>query len=137
VKKILIADPDEVLASFYSEELSEEGYVVGSCSDPAKLMDVIVSEQPDLVLIDMQMVMHPGEGFHREIKGHLCIVPPILYMAASRFSPQKWPFSPENFVRKAGSLDSLKKKITGVLEEPRREVRQKTTIPREQMAFPW
>jgi DNA-binding NtrC family response regulator len=137
VKKILIADPDEVLASIYSEELSEEGYMVGNCTDPAKLMDAIVSEQPDLILIDMQMVMHPGEGFHREIKKHLSVVPPILYMAASRFWFKKWPFSPENFVRKAGSLDSLKKKITGVLGEPRREVDQKTTMPHEQMAFPW
>jgi DNA-binding NtrC family response regulator len=137
VKKILVVDADEVLASFYSEELSEEGYTVERCSDPAKLMDAIVSGQPDLILIDMEMVMHPGEGFHREIKKHLSVVPPILYMGASRYRSQKWPFSPENFVGKAGSLDALKKKITGVICESRTEVRKKPATPYKQMAFPW
>ena len=137
MKKILIADSDEVLATLYSEELSEEGYMVKNCADPAVLMDAIVSQQPDLILIDVQMIKHPGEGFHREMKKHLSVVPPILYMGASGYRPKRWPFSSENFVRKAGSLDSLKKKITGVLGEPRREARQKTAIPHKQMAFPW
>jgi DNA-binding response OmpR family regulator len=137
VKKILIADSDEVLASFYSDELSEEGYTIQSCTDPAELMDAIVSGQPDLILIDMEMVMHPGEGFHREIKKHLSVIPPILYMGASRYRSKKGPFSPENFVRKAGSLDSLKKKIIALLGEPRPEVRQKPATPYKQMAFPW
>jgi DNA-binding response OmpR family regulator len=137
LKKILVADSDEALASFYSEELSEEGYTVESCSDPAKLMAAIVSGQPDLILIDMEMVMHPGEGFHREIKKHLSAVPPILYMSASRSRSKRWPFSSENFVRKSGSLDSLKKKITGVLGEPRPKVRQRSATPHKQMAFPW
>lgn len=137
MKKILVADADEVLASLYSEELSEEGYTVESCSDPAKLMHAILSGHPDLILIDVEMVMHPGEGFHREIKKHLSVVPLILYMSASRSRSKRWPFSSENFVRKAGSLDSLKKKITGVLGEPRPEVRQRPATPHKQMTFPW
>jgi hypothetical protein len=64
-------------------------------------------------------------------------VPPILYMAASRFRQKEWPLSPDNFVRKVGSLDSIKKKIAGVFGKPRTEAKQKATIPQDQMAFPW
>jgi DNA-binding response OmpR family regulator len=135
--KILIADPDEILASHYAEELEEEGYLVAHCSDSEKLMDAIVLEKPDLVLIDMQMVMHPGEGFMREIMNRLSVVPPVLYMSASRFKPRKWPFSPDDFARKTRDLRALKKKINSTLFRPPEEEKQAVRVPKEQMAFLW
>lgn len=135
--KILIADPDEVLASHYADELEEEGYLVVHCSDSEKLMDAIVLEKPDLVLIDMQMVMHPGEGFTREIMNRLSVVPPILYMSDSRFRPRKQAFSQDNFVRKTRKLQTIKKKTKTILFGRPKEEKQAARVPKEQMAFLW
>lgn len=136
MKKILIADPDEVLAALYSEELGEEGYQVTYCVDPANLMHAIVSEKPDLILIDTQMVLHPGKEFYREIGNHLPSAPLILYTSSLRPKPRKWVIPPERFVRKTRNLKALKKKIHAALFElhPRNA---KSQGPREQMAFLW
>ena len=135
--KILIADPDKVLASCYADELAEEGYLVVPCNDSAKLMDAIAAEKPDLILIDMQMVMHPAEGFKREIQNRISTVPPILYMSDARFKPKKWPLSPDGFVRKTQNLRALKKKINTTLFGSPKQERQAIRIPKEQMAFSW
>lgn len=135
--KILIADADKVLASCYADELAEEGYLVVPCNDSAKLMDAIAAEKPDLILIDMQMVMHPAEGFKREIRNRISMVPPILYMSDARFKPKKWPHSPDGFVRKTQNLRALKKKINNTLFGPPKQESQTVRIPKEQMAFLW
>ena len=135
--KILIADSDKVLASCYADELAEEGYLVFPCTDTAELMDAIAAEKPDLILIDMRMVMHPSEGFKREIQNRLSTVPPILYMSDARFRPKKWPHSPDGFVRKTRNLRSLKKKINNTLFGSPKQERQTVRIPKEQMAFLW
>jgi DNA-binding NtrC family response regulator len=137
MEKILIVDPDEVLAAIYSEELAEEGYVVTGCSDSAKLMHVIVSERPDLILIDTQMVLYPGEGFYREIENHFSMVPHILYTSSLRAKPKKWAISPENFVRKTRDLRLLKNKISSAISGRPMGKKRKTRVPMEQMAFVW
>jgi DNA-binding response OmpR family regulator len=137
MKKILIADPDKVLGSIYSEELAEEGYQVTMCSDPAELMNVIVTERPDLILIDTRMVLYPGQGFHREIENHLSVVPLVLYTSSLRPKPKKWAIPSESFVRKTRDLNPLKTKIRAVLSgRPMKEM-QRVRIPRDQMAFRW
>jgi len=137
MKKILIADPDEVLAGVYSEELTEEGYMVTNCSDSASLMNIIKTERPDLILIDTQMVLHPGEGFRREIERHLHAAPSILYTASLRSKPKKWAIPSENFVRKTRSLKALKKRIRDALSGQPAERGPRKHVSQEQMTFPW
>lgn len=135
MKKILVAEPDEVLASLYSEELGEEGYVVTSCDDPAALMNAIVAEQPDLILIDTQMVLCPGAGFHREIENYLPVAPHILYMSGLRPKPKKWAIPSENFVRKTRNIKLLKIKINSVLSGAPKEKKQQPKLPKTQTSF--
>jgi len=137
MKKILIADPDEVLAAVYSEELAEEGYTVTNCSDSSNLMNVIMSERPDIILIDTQMVLHPGEGFRRDIEKQLSKAPPILYTSSLRSKPKKWAIPSERFVRKTRSLKSLKNKISAALSGQATEKGPKNHVAYEQIAFPW
>ena len=137
MKKILIADPDEVLGAVYREELEEDGYSVSSCSDPEKLMNAIVTEQPDLILIDTQMVLYAGEGFHREIENHLPMAPPILYTSGLRPKPKKWAIPSENFVRKTRNLDLLKKKVNSILSGGPKVKTRKPRLPKTQMGFLW
>jgi DNA-binding response OmpR family regulator len=137
MKKILIADPDEVLAAVYSEELAEEGYTVTNCSDSSNLMNVIMSERPDVILIDTQMVLHPGDGFRRDIEKHLSMAPPVLYTSSLRSKPKKWAIPSERFVRKTRNLKSLKNKISAALSGDTTEKRSRSHVSYEQMAFPW
>jgi DNA-binding response OmpR family regulator len=137
MKKILIADPDEVLGSVYREELEEEGYSVSNCSDPAKLMSAIATEQPGLILIDTQMVLYAGEGFNREIENHLPVAPPILYTSGLRPKPKKWVIPSENFVRKTRNLKLLKNKINSILSAEPKVKSRKPRLPTTQMSFLW
>ena len=135
--KILIADRDEVLASCYAEELGEEGYLVATCGDAARLMDAIASEKPDLILIDTQLVMHPAESFKREIQNRLSMVPPILYMSDARFKPGRKPFPQDGFVRKTRSLQALKKKVNRTLFGGPEQGKEIVKVPQKQMSFLW
>ena len=58
MKKILIVDDEVALRNFYYDILSRENYQVLSASRGDHAMDLAVSEQPDLVLLDLVM---PGE----------------------------------------------------------------------------
>ena len=137
MKKILIADPDEELGSVYAEELAEEGYQVATCSDAAELMNAIVKERPDLIMIDTQMMLCPGQGFYREIENHLPVVPAIIYMSSLRSKPKKWAIPSENFLRKTCNLLPLKDKIKASLSNRPTKMKQQFQVPQKQMTFRW
>ncbi|HEY4694501.1 MAG TPA: response regulator [Candidatus Nanoarchaeia archaeon] len=55
MKKILIADDEEILRKIYSDRLTFEGYLVETAADGQEAIDKIASVSPDLILLDILM----------------------------------------------------------------------------------
>jgi UDP-3-O-[3-hydroxymyristoyl] N-acetylglucosamine deacetylase len=67
-KKILVVDDEDRVRESIRETLSDEGYRVIEASDGTKVLDLIRSERPELVLLDIWMPEVDGIGLLKEIK---------------------------------------------------------------------
>jgi UDP-3-O-acyl N-acetylglucosamine deacetylase len=67
-RKILVVDDEDRVRESIRETLSDEGYCVIEASDGTKVLDLIRSERPDLVLLDIWMPEVDGIGLLKEIK---------------------------------------------------------------------
>ena len=67
-KTILVVDDEDGVRESIREILSDEGYRVVEASDGTKVLDLIRSERPRLVLLDIWMPEVDGIGLLKEIK---------------------------------------------------------------------
>jgi DNA-binding response OmpR family regulator len=67
-KKILVVDDTELIRMIYRDRLRQEGYEVVLASDGIEGLQTAVSEQPDLVLLDLVMPRQNGLDTLRQLK---------------------------------------------------------------------
>ncbi|HTM11061.1 MAG TPA: UDP-3-O-acyl-N-acetylglucosamine deacetylase [Verrucomicrobiae bacterium] len=67
-KKILVVDDEDRVRESIREILTDEGYRVTEAADGARVLDLIKSEQPHLVLLDIWMPEIDGIGLLKDIK---------------------------------------------------------------------
>jgi UDP-3-O-[3-hydroxymyristoyl] N-acetylglucosamine deacetylase len=67
-KKILVVDDEARVRESIREILTDEGYRVTEAADGARVLDLIKSEQPHLVLLDIWMPEIDGIGLLKDIK---------------------------------------------------------------------
>ncbi len=80
VQKILLIEPDYILASLHSQALRAVGYEVASVSDAAQAMAAVES-RPDLIIMELQLVTHNGIELLYEIRSYpdLMTLPVIVH----------------------------------------------------------
>ena len=115
MKRILVADDEETIRLLYTEELSEEGYEILSCSEAAAIMDLIEKEHPDLLILDIRLGSVNVLDLLQEIKTKHRDLPVILCSAYDCFKDDIRSLSADAFVIKGSSLADLKKKIRKIL----------------------
>ncbi len=67
-KTILVVDDEDGVRESVREVLSDEGYRVVDTADGTRVLDMIQSERPELVLLDIWMPQMDGIGLLKEIK---------------------------------------------------------------------
>ena len=70
MNKILIVDDDERLLTLYSTILRKEGYEVLTTADARKALELAVSAQPNLILLDVMMPSLDGGGAFGYLSGN-------------------------------------------------------------------
>lgn len=78
--KILIIEDDEILSKVVAEELKESQFEVVQAFDGQSGFDMVKSEKPDLVLLDIMMPKMNGFEVLEEIKNSidLKVIPVIM-----------------------------------------------------------
>lgn len=66
-KKILIIDDEDDIRKFLEEFFRDEGYETVTASDGVKGQEVMKSENPDLITLDLQMPNDTGTAFYRKM----------------------------------------------------------------------
>jgi two-component system KDP operon response regulator KdpE len=119
MKKILVAEQEEVLCMLYAEELIEEGYELVTISRISNdLMAMVEAESPDLVVLDMGMHEQDNGRFLRDRHSKSKNVPVILCTTypLSKLTPHPWDM--DEIVLKRSDLGELKAKINTIIEGP-------------------
>ena len=69
MKKLLIADDEEVLHSFYREVFSAD-YEIFQAFDGAEALMLAVGHHPDVMILDVMMPILDGRTVCRKLKGN-------------------------------------------------------------------
>lgn len=67
-KVVCIVDDDDNIRDIYSVKFEREGFVVVTAKDGEEGLQVIRKEQPDVILLDIQMPVLDGVGVLRVLK---------------------------------------------------------------------
>jgi DNA-binding response OmpR family regulator len=120
--KILIVDDEEGIRMLYSMELQDEGYDVITLPDGKDLLQVVETEAPDCIVLDIKMREYSGLDLLQQIRKKHYNLPVILNSAYSSFKVDLKAVAADYYVVKSSDLRELKEKLRVALE---------TSIPQE------
>lgn len=78
--KILVVDDEQPIADILKFNLEKEGYQVICAFDGATAVELALTEQPDLILLDLMLPVKDGMDVCREVRAHSNI--PIIMLTA-------------------------------------------------------
>jgi len=102
VKRILLVDDDRDILESTAELLKAFGYDVTPCSDADRVLEMMRSERPDLVLHDVRM---PGLDLRAQLQAvhvdsDVCRIPIVLFTAV---------LSAKELAQEVGADDAIEK----------------------------
>ncbi len=116
-EKILVVDDEENIRYLYEQELTEAGYQVVMAVDGRQCLEKIVSELPDLILLDIRMPKMDGLEAIGKIIDLNKNIPIILNTAYSTYKDDFMSWAADAYIVKSYDLDELKSKIREVLDK--------------------
>lgn len=109
--KVLIVDDEKSLRTLYQRELEREGYTVVCASTAREGLDLIESERPDVLVLDIRMPGMDGlETLARTLDQHPQL-PVILNTAYSNYRDDFLSWGADAYLVKSADLTELVEKI--------------------------
>ena len=115
MKTILLVDDEQSIQIVYREEFEDAGYQVISALDGEIGLKKFQAEQPDIVILDIQMPGMNGIEVLRQMKMINPAVPVILSSAYPEFKRDLGTWASDDYVVKSGNLEDLKSAIQKLL----------------------
>ena len=114
--KIMIVEDDMKIRELMREHLEKYGYSVAAASDYSNIKGEFLSENPNVVFMDINLPKYDGFYWCREIRSISKV--PIIFISA-RFSDMDQVMAIENggdeYITKPFSLDVMTAKLKGVI----------------------
>jgi DNA-binding response OmpR family regulator len=114
--KILIVDDEEGIRMLYAMELQDEGYEVITLPDGKDLLEVVETQEPDCIVLDIKMREYNGLDLLQQIRRKHDDLPVILNSAYSSFKVDLKAVAADYYVVKSSDLGELKEKLKVALE---------------------
>ncbi|MEA1991333.1 MAG: response regulator [Thermodesulfobacteriota bacterium] len=109
--KILVVDDEESIHLLYKEELEEEGYEVHSAMSGEDALKAFDAQEPDLVILDINMPGMDGIEVLRQMKQKKPRVPVILSSAYPEYKQDLASWASDDYIVKSFNLDDLKSSV--------------------------
>ncbi|WP_333609651.1 EAL domain-containing protein, partial [Arsukibacterium sp.] len=88
--RVMLVDDDTDVLRFYRQVLQMAGYKVICCQQPEQALSLILSEQPELILIDLHMPGCHGLELGQIIRQHSELIDtPLVFMSADESLDEK------------------------------------------------
>jgi two-component system, response regulator, stage 0 sporulation protein F len=117
LKKILLVDDEEAIQLVYREEFEADGYEVISALDGLYGLEKFKNDNPDIVILDIQMPGVNGVEVLRQMKIHNPSIPVILSSAYQEFKRDLGTWASDEYVVKGACLDELKDSVRRLLKK--------------------
>ncbi len=95
--------------------MTDEGYDVILAESGAKALDIINSEKPDLITLDIKMPGEDGLSILRKIREIEYDLPVIICSAYSVYKSEFSAVAANHYIVKSSNFDELKSKIKEIL----------------------
>jgi DNA-binding response OmpR family regulator len=110
---VLVVEDAEPLRRVIALNLTRHGHQVREAADAAEALDEVLTDRPDLLLLDINLPDRSGWDVLRELRGRGVEVPTIV-VSAVRVSPDRLAeFRPLAYLPKPFPLDSLLRLVGG------------------------
>lgn len=104
---VLVVDDEVAITELLSETLQEEGHCVHICHNGIQALEFIVAQQPDLVLLDIQMPVMGGEQVLHDLRSHLQNELPVIVLSAHNHIEQFLEIGATDVLEKPFEIDAL------------------------------
>ncbi len=115
MKTILVVDDDDAIRMLIEMELSEEGYQVLTASNAKEALEMVQSEDLDLVILDIRMPGMDGLEALPRMLGLKEGLKVILNTAYSQYQESFMSWAADAYVIKSADLSELKAKVKELL----------------------
>ena len=115
MKKILVVDDDDAIRKLINLELTEEGYQVLTASNAKDALEMVETEDLDLVILDIRMPGMDGLEALPRILGLKEGLKVILNTAYSQYQESFMSWAADAYVIKSSDLTELKAKVKELL----------------------
>lgn len=118
MKKILIAEDDEMMLKTMEFKLVKEGYHVILCPNGQIALDKIISESPDLIISDIMMPFITGLDIVNKVKIELKLDIPIIILSAVGLEKtvlEAFELGADDFITKPFSPNELSVRVKRLL----------------------
>ncbi|MGE5340910.1 MAG: response regulator transcription factor [Candidatus Omnitrophota bacterium] len=125
--RILIVEDDKKVAGFLKRGLKEEHYLVDVCHDGEEGLNVVQTNEYDLILLDVMLPKKDGFTFCQEIR-RLAILTPVLMLTARDHLDDKikgLQDGADDYLTKPFAFEELLARIKALL---RRSQKYKSTL---------
>lgn len=121
-KKILIVEDEEPLLDALQGKLTDEGYYVLTAKNGEKGLEVALSHQPDLILLDLVMPVMSGMSMLKKLREHswgsTAKVVILTNLTDVKEQKEALEVNTENYLVKSDwSLSDVVKKVKEKLED--------------------
>jgi DNA-binding response OmpR family regulator len=115
--KILVVDDEKSIRALCAEELADEGYDVVTAAECKQALDLIVSEKPSVVVLDIRMDDCDGLDFLQELRNTYPDLPIVLNTAYDSYREDVKSVAADYYVVKSYDLTELKSRIASLLKK--------------------
>ena len=117
MEKILIVDDQQYIQEIFSEELTNDGYIVEGVSEAKGVMRHLKDSKADLVLLDLHLKGFKGWDVLDDIKDNYPHLPVVIFTAYDSYMDHPRLSQADGYVIKSLlQFDNLKNKIEEVLD---------------------
>ncbi len=118
MKTILIVDDEENIRILYKEELTDEGYNVILASNGYEALEVLNTQKPDAIILDIKMPGMDGVTLLKLIKERKeDDIPVIICSAYEEYKQDFSLWASEEYIVKSADLTKMKSALKRILQD--------------------
>jgi len=115
--KVLIVDDEEYIRMLYKKVFESEGYQVLLASDSNETMQVMGNEEPDLIILDIELEEESGLELLNHIRRQFRDCAVILNSAYATYKSDFQSWLADAYIMKSSDVSPLKEKVRELLGE--------------------